>query len=91
MRVAHTAHRVEAAMGAIAELVVRYPRRLLWGSVAVVLALMAAIPRNELNDVLVHFFDESVEFRRDTDFLDSRLSGNTVLEYSLISPPGTAA
>jgi len=50
-----------------------------------VLALMAAIPRNELNDVLVHFFDESVEFRRDTDFLDSRLSGNTVLEYSLIS------
>ncbi len=85
MRVPHTAHRVETAMGAVAELVVRYPRRLLWGSVAVVLALMAAIPRNELNDVLVHFFDESVEFRRDTDFLDSRLSGNTVLEYSLIS------
>ena len=84
-RVPHTSHRVESAMGAIAELVIRHRKRLLWGSVAVVLALLAAIPRNELNDVLVHFFDESVEFRRDTDFLDSRLSGNTVLEYSLIS------
>ena len=83
--VPHTSHRVESAMGAIAELVIRHRKRLLWGSVAVVLALLAAIPRNELNDVLVHFFDESVEFRRDTDFLDSRLSGNTVLEYSLIS------
>ena len=56
---------------------------LLWGSMAVVLALLAAIPRNELNDVLVHFFDESTEFRQDTEFLDERLSGNTLLEYSL--------
>ena len=47
------------------------------------LALLAAIPRNDLNDVLVHFFDESTEFRQDTDFLDERLSGNTLLEYSL--------
>ena len=33
---------------------------------------LLAIPRNELNDVLVHFFDESVEFRQDTDFMDER-------------------
>ncbi len=42
-----------------------------------------AVPRNELNDVLAHFFDKSVEFRQDTDFMDERLSGNTSLEYSL--------
>ncbi|MDE0350956.1 MAG: MMPL family transporter, partial [Gammaproteobacteria bacterium] len=35
--------------------------------------------------VLVHFFDESVEFRQDTDFMDEHLSGNTSLEYSLHS------
>ena len=46
-------------------------------------AMALAIPRNELNDVLVHFFDESVEFRQDTDFMDEHLSGNTLLEYSL--------
>ena len=72
-------------MAAIAEFVVRRRTALLWGSSAVVLALLAAVPRNELNDVLVHFFDESVEFRRDVDFLDERLSGNTVLEYSVAS------
>ena len=79
-------------MATVVEFVVRRRTALLWGSAAVVLALAAAIPRNELNDVLLHFFDESVELRRDTDFLDERLSGNTVLEYSLVSPePGGIA
>ena len=79
----------DPTMAAVAEFVVRRRKALLWGSVAVVLALGAAIPRNDLNDVLVHFFDESTEFRRDTDFLDERLSGNTLLEYSLhASEPG---
>ena len=82
----------DPAMVAVAEFVVRRRTVLLWGSAAVVLALLAAVPRNELNDVLVHFFDESVEVRQDTDFLDENLSGNTVLEYSLVSPgPGEIA
>ncbi len=33
----------------------------------------------------MHFFDESIEFRQDSDFLDERLSDNTVIEYSLSS------
>ena len=70
---------------AIAEFVIRHRTRLLWGSTAVVLGLLAAIPRNELNDVLVHYFDESVELRQDVDFMDEHLSGNTVLEYSIAS------
>ena len=71
------------AMTLVAEVVLRYRRPLFWGWLAVVLGMALAIPRNELNDVLVHFFDESVEFRQDTDFMDERLSGNTLLEYSL--------
>ncbi|MDE0272363.1 MAG: MMPL family transporter [Gammaproteobacteria bacterium] len=59
----------------------RVPLAVAWALVAV--AMVLAIPRNDLNDVLVHFFDESVEFRRDTDFMDEHLSGNTVLDYSL--------
>ena len=70
-------------LSSLADLVLRRRKPLLWGWAAVVLAMIVAIPRNELNDVLVHFFDESVEFRRDTDFMDERLSGNTVLDYSL--------
>lgn len=77
---------------AIAEFSVRRRTVLLWGSGAVIAALLAAVPRNELNDVLTHFFDEGVELRRNTDFLDENLSGNTVLEYSLVSSgPGNIA
>ena len=71
------------AMTAIAEFVVGRRKILMWGSAVVVLALLAAVPRNELNDVLVHSFDESTQLRKDTDFLDERLSGTTQLEYSL--------
>ena len=85
MRATPARQTVETALASLAEFVLGHRKTLLWGSAAVVLALLSAIPRNELNDVLVHFFDESVEFRQDTDFLDSRLSGNTVLEYSLVS------
>ena len=71
------------AMNRVADFVLSYRKALFWGWLVVVPILALAIPRNELNDVLVHFFDESVEFRQDTDFMDERLSGNTLLEYSL--------
>ncbi len=71
------------SMGMLATAVRRHRRPILWAWLMIVPALALAIPRNELNDVLVHFFDRSVEFRQDTDFMDERLSGNTGLEYSL--------
>jgi len=49
----------------------------------VVVAMTYSLTRNELNAVLVHFFNKSVEFRQDTDFMDEHLSGNTLIEYSL--------
>ncbi len=92
VRAPRAARHEDPAMAAMAKFVVRRRKALLWGSAAVAFALLAAIPRNELNDVLVHFFNERVEFRQDTDFLDERLSGNTVLEYSLASAgPGHVA
>ena len=72
-----------ASMRSLADTALRHRKALLWGWLVIVPAMMLAVPRNELNDVLVHFFDESVEFRQDTDFMDEHLSGNTLLEYSL--------
>ena len=71
------------AMSRIADAALRHRKAIFWAWVAIVPVMALAIPRNELNDVLVHFFDKSVEFRQDTDFMDERLSGNTGLEYSL--------
>ena len=71
------------SMKRVADAALRHRKPLFWGWLVVVCAMVFAIPRNEINDVLVHFFDDSVEFRQDTDFMDERLSGNTLLEYSL--------
>ena len=43
------------------------------------------IPRNELNDIFVHWFDERVEFRKATDFMEDNLTGIYSINYSLDS------
>ena len=83
IRVRATGHRHDAAMVALAEFVVRRRSVLLWGGGLVVVALVASIPRNELNDVFLHYFDESIEFRRDADFTTRNLTGMYAMEYSL--------
>ena len=85
VRVRATGHRDDPVMAKIAELVVRRRRPLLWGSALVVAGLVASIPRNELNDVFVEYFDDSVEFRRDADFTVEHLTGLYTMEYSLVS------
>ncbi len=72
-------------MRRLADFSMRRRKPLFWGWMIFLAVMAVAIPRNELNDVLTQFFDESVEFRQDTDFMDERLSGNTILEYSLRS------
>lgn len=50
-----------------------------------VAVFIALIPQNTLNDVFVNYFDESVEFRRDTDFTTANLTGTYTIGYSLNS------
>lgn len=51
----------------------------------IVVVLVAGIPRIELGDNLTRFFDESYQVRRDSEFIDRRLTGVDRLEYSLSS------
>lgn len=71
------------AMEAFARFVIRRRRVLLWGSLVASLALLAFIPRNVFNDQFVNYFDDSVQFRRDTDFVQENLSGMYQVHYSL--------
>jgi predicted RND superfamily exporter protein len=68
--------------------VTTHHRRLLVSAVVAVIAVVAFLPANDLNDQFVRYFDESVEFRRDTDFAMERLSGIYQAQFSL--PAGTS-
>ncbi|MDE0334102.1 MAG: MMPL family transporter, partial [Defluviicoccus sp.] len=85
IRVRAAGDRRDAAMAVLGEFVIRRRRALGWGFGVIVIALVASIPRNELNDVFLHYFDESIEFRRDADFTVENLTGLYTMEYSLSS------
>ena len=83
IRVRAAGNRRDAAIAALGEFVIRRRRALGWGFGAVAMVLVASIPRNELNDVFLHYFDESIEFRRDADFTVENLTGLYTMEYAL--------
>ena len=62
-----TADRGERAMARVAEFVIARPRRILVALGGATLVLMAFIPTIDFNDQWTHYFDERVEFRRETD------------------------
>ncbi|MCU7960388.1 MAG: MMPL family transporter [gamma proteobacterium symbiont of Bathyaustriella thionipta] len=67
----------------VADFVIRRHKPLVWGLACVVLLLSAFISRNELNDNFVEYFDKSVRFRRDTDFVSQHLTGLHDIQYSI--------
>lgn len=50
-----------------------------------IVALVAMVPRNELNDEFVKYFDETLEFRQDTDLISEKLTGMYFIDYSIDS------
>jgi predicted RND superfamily exporter protein len=74
-----------AMMDRLADFVIARRRPLLYGMGAVIVVLFAFIPRIELNDQFVKFFDERVQFRTDTDFMTKNLTGIYQVEVSVPS------
>ncbi len=66
-----------------ADAVVARHRMILWISIPLMLVVMLFIPRNELNDQYIEYFDKSTAFRQDTDFVLKHLTGIYQLEYGL--------
>lgn len=85
----HTAHQSPAdqdsAMEKLAGLTIRYRNQLLWGMAAFIVALISLVPRNELNDEWIEYFDTSIPFRVETDFVTDNLTGFYRIDYSLDS------
>jgi len=72
-----------SVMKKVAEFVVRYQGKLILAMTGIIVVLISFVPKNELNDEFFKYFDESVEFRQDTDFATSNLTGIYLIEYSL--------
>lgn len=85
VRVKVTKQDDDTIMSRLAEFVIARRRTLLWGMTIVILASVANLPRNELNDVFVHYFGKSISFRTDTDFMIENMTGIYVSNYSLES------
>ncbi len=73
------------SMEQLAEFVVKQRKALLWGLGPLMLLLIAFIPKNEFNDEFVKYFDETIEFRRATDFATENLTGIYTIQFSLDS------
>jgi len=83
MRVKRQPPSETTAMQRFAEVVIRRQRPLFWGMTAVVIVLGVLVPRIELNDRFVEYFDHSIQFRTDTDFAMDNLSGIYQMQFSL--------
>jgi len=65
--------------------VIEHQKHLLIGIGSFIIILISFIPKNELNDVFVHYFDERIAFRTDTDFVVKNLTGVYFIDFSLDS------
>ncbi|MEM8751657.1 MAG: MMPL family transporter, partial [Pseudomonadota bacterium] len=72
-------------MERLAEFVIAKRQPLMLGGIAVVVACAAGISQLKLEDNFVEYFDESYEFRRDTDYAERRLTGLYLLEFPIDS------
>jgi len=82
-------------MIALGDFVVRNRKRLMQFMGLLIIAMIVFLPKNELNDIFVHYFDETIQFRQDSDYIDKNLTGLYIIDYSLesgqdsgISDPG---
>lgn len=67
----------------IAEFVVVNNKRTLWlGSLSIVVMSLLML-RNDLNDEFIEYFDDTIQFRTDTDFISENLTGIYTVEFSL--------
>lgn len=72
-----------SAMDKLAIFVINKRSQLLWGGAVVVIVLASFLPRNELGENFVEYFDKSIPFRADSDFVTKTLGGMYRIDYSL--------
>lgn len=85
VKVQKHAGRQTRAMAVLSKMVVDKRRPLLWITSLIAIVFISLVSRNEINDEFVKYFDETVQFRIDSDYASEHLIGPYTIEYSLDS------
>jgi len=83
VRVKQKQQKQSTLMDRLADFVISRRRPVFFVMTALILGLIAMIPRIELNDQFVRYFDESLTFRSDTEFANKNLPGMYQVNWSL--------
>lgn len=73
------------SMDYVANFVIKFNRPLLIFTIIITAAIGTMISKIEINDQFVQYFDDSIAFRPDTEFMMKNLSGIYSIEYSIDS------
>lgn len=65
--------------------VIARQKSLFWGSMVVLIFFAAMIPKMTIDDNFVEYFDESIPFREDSDYIIDNLTGINMAFYSVES------
>jgi len=85
VRVKQVEESKDDAMAKLGNFIVEKRKTLMWSMTAVVIVLVSFLPKNELNDIFINYFDETVQFRVDADYVSDNLTGLYNISYSLES------
>ena len=69
----------------IAEFVIKQQKPIFWSSLVIVAVIFSFIPRNDLNDDTLEYFDHTIPLRVAGDFTQANLTGLDTIGYSLNS------
>lgn len=70
-------------MAVLAKWVIEKRNPLFWVMGLVIALLISFVPKNQLNDVWINYFDTKTEFRQNADYLIDHLTGLNSIHYSI--------
>lgn len=62
-----------------------HPKKTLFYGGVIVACLVAFVPSNKIDDTFIHYFDQSIQFRVDSDAIEKELTGLYFIDYAIDS------
>ena len=78
-----TLAKLDDKMGKLGVYVASRYKLVLTASVIISVSILSLIPLNEINDDFVKYFDDTVQYRQDTDWISTNLTGVNQVQFSL--------